>query len=269
MSHEAPRKQEPAAWRIWLFRIVAALWGLMFTRSVTAALWPWISSLPSPGTAAILGRWALSLTVGLDALVGLVLLYLAWRPRQAPLFLQWYVLAMVALILTSLPNTNGPPGAGVVLALFFVIPVIAYPWLRELLVPPWRDGVRRPLLVLALLAGPLLLVDAWNALQHVHGADKLAGSDWLSSVEHLVDLWMAMLLAACRRPSRNPLAVMVGAGLLYLGAAAISFPNVLASWGYLWGSLAALAGLAYLADLSSERWLKQRRSTTTLEHQRS
>jgi hypothetical protein len=155
----------------------------------------------------------------------------------------------------------------VVLALFFLVPVFAYPWLRELLVPPWRDGVRWPLLVLALLAGPLLVADAWNAFQHVQGASNVAGSDWLSSVEHLVELWIAMLVAASRRPSRNPLAVMVGAELLYLGAAAIALPHALGTWGYLWGSLSALAGLVYVVDVARERWMPARKSTTVLEHQ--
>ena len=254
-SEAATTKREPASWRIWLFRIVAVLWGLYFASNATAAVWPWIPSAPNPG-GALIGRWGLSLTVGPDTLAGLVLFYLAWRPRQAPVFLQWYALAIGVLIVTSIPNTAGPPGFGVVLAVFFVPPVVAYPWLRELLVPPWRDGVRRPLVALALLAGPLLLVDAWNAFQHVHGADRFVGADWLSSVEHLVELAIAMLLISSRRPSQCPLAVMVGAELIYLGSAAISFPNELASWGYLWGSLSALAGIAYLAYLANE--LRQR-----------
>jgi len=108
-----------------------------------------------------------------------------------PFFLQWYVLSMVVLIVTSIPNKLGPPGSAVVLALFFLVPVFAYPWLRELLVPPWRDGVRWPLLVLALLAGPLLVADAWNAFQHVQGASNVAGSDWLSSVVDVArERWM-------------------------------------------------------------------------------
>ena len=259
MSEVAPPKREPAPWRIWLFRIVAALWGLYFGSNVTAAVWPWIPSAPNPG-GALIGRWGVSLTVGPDTLAGLAFLYLVWRPRQAPLFLQWYALAIMVLILTSIPNTAGPPGFGVVLAVFFVPPVVAYPWLRELVVPPWRDGVRWPLVALALLAGPLLLVDARNAFQHVQGADRFVGADWLSSIEHLVELWIAMLLVSSRRPSRSPLAVMVGAELTYLGSAAISFPNELASWGYLWGSLSALAGLAYLADLANERWQRERKS---------
>ena len=266
MSEVAPPKREPASWRIWLFRILAALWGLYFVSSVAAAIGPWFSSAPNGGMDPALGRWETSLTVGLDTVAGLVLLYVAWRPRHAPVFLQWYVLSMVVLIVTSIPNKLGPPGFAVVLALFFLAPVFAYPWLRELLVPPWRDGVRWPLLVLALLAAPLLAADAWNALQHVQGASKVAAADWLSSVEHLVELWIAMLVAASRRPSRNPVAVMVGAELLYLGAAAISLPHALGSWGYLWGSLSALAGLVYLVDVVRERWMPARKSTTVLEH---
>ena len=267
MSEVAPPKREPASWRIWLFRILAALWGLYFGSNVAAVLGPWISSAPNGGMDPALGRWETSLTVGPDTLAGLVFLYVAWRPRRAALFLQWYVLSMVVLIVTSIPNKLGPPGFAVVLALFFLVPVFAYPWLRELLVPPWRDGVRWPLLVLALLAGPLLVADAWNAFQHVQGASNVAGSEWLSSVGWLMLLWIAMLVAASRRPSRNPLAVMVGADLLYLGAAAIALPHALGTWGYLWGSLSALAGLVYVVDVARERWMPARKSPTVLEHQ--
>lgn len=77
MSEVAPPKREPASWRIWLFRILAALWGLYFGSNVAAVIGPWISSAPNGGMDPALGRWETSLTVGPDALAGLVLLYVA------------------------------------------------------------------------------------------------------------------------------------------------------------------------------------------------
>ena len=258
MSEADRRTAEPASWRVWTFRIVAVLVGLFFAISLTAALQPWIPSAPGPPftDSPLLHRWSIPLAAGEDAASGLLLVYLAWRPRIAPLFLQFYALAIVAFFLTTTPFGNHSEVIGVIAAL----PIAMYPWLRDLQVPPWRDGVRLPRLALALLAGPFLLADAWIELQaKTHGR---AGAD-LSNVEHLLIIWFAMLLAASRRPGSNPLAVMIGAVLLYLGAVALTVPNAPGSWGYVGGALSSLAGLAFLLDLMNERRQRQPKATET------
>src|SRR5260370_9650269 len=54
---------------------------------------------------------------------------------------------------------------------------------------------------------------------------------YTTNVEHLLGICVAMPLAVSRRPSRGPLAVMLGGELIYLGVVAISLPNAPGSWG--------------------------------------
>lgn len=239
-----------ASWRIWLFRIVAVLVGLLFAINLTAAAQPWIPSAPGPPvTHAILHRWAIPLAAGPDVIAAFAFLYLAWRPRQAPLFLQHLTLSLVVFIVVTTPFE---PALGV--AVIFALPLVAYPWPRQLLVPPWRDGVRWPFLVLSVLAGALLLPNAWSALQNqIHHTDELArtSGEWATNAEHLITIWLATLLVASRRPSRTPLAVIVGTELLYLGVVAFTVPNAPGSWGTTGGALSVLAGIVYLLDLAN------------------
>jgi hypothetical protein len=239
-----------ASWRIWLFRIIAVLVGLIFAINLSAAAQPWIPSAPGPPTThPILERWSIPLAAGVDAASALMLLYVAWRPRQAPLFLQYFAMVIVIFILVTTPFE---PALGV--AVISVLPLATYPWPRQLLIPPWRDGVRWPLLALAMLAGTLLLADAWIALQaQIHHTDELARTtaDYATNVEHLLSICIAMLLVASRRPSRNPFVLMLSAELLYLGAVAITVPNAPGSWGTTGGALSVLAGIVYLLDLAN------------------
>ena len=95
---------EPASWRIWLFRILAVVVGLLFAANLTAAAQPWIPSAPGPPvTLPMLHRWSIPFAAGPDAAAALVLLYIAWRPRQGPLFLQHLALATVIFILVTTP----------------------------------------------------------------------------------------------------------------------------------------------------------------------
>ena len=261
MSVANARVGEPASWRVWLFRIVALVVGLLFATNLTAAAQPWFPSAPGPPvTLPNLHRWSIPLAAGIDGISALVLLYFAWRPRQPPLFLQYFALVIVIFIVVTTPFERAL-GIAVIAAL----PLAAYPWPRQLLVPPWRDGVRWPLLALAVFAGALLLADAWLALQaQIHRTDELArtSADYATNVEHLLGLCAAMLLVASRRPGRIPLVVMLGAELLYLGAVAISVPNAPGSWGTIGGALSVLVGIVYLLDLANE--FRQRRHRATL-----
>ena len=255
------RVGEPASWRIWLFRILAVLVGLFFAVNLTAAAQPWIPSAPGPPTThPILERWSIPFAAGIDGISALVLLYFAWRPRQPPLFLQYFALVIVIFIVVTTPFE---PALGI--AVIAALPLAAYPWPRQLLVPPWRDGVRWPLLALAVLAGALLLADAWLALQaQIHHTDELARTtaDYATNVEHLLGLCAVMLLVASRRPGRILLAVMLAADLLYLGVVAITVPNAPGSWGPIGGALSLLIGLVYLLDVANE--FRQRRNQATI-----
>jgi hypothetical protein len=239
-----------------LFRIVAVLVGLAFAINLTAAAQPWFPSAPGPPTThPILEHWSIPFAATVDAASALVLLYIAWRPRQAPLFLQYFALVVVIFILVTTPFE---PALGV--AVIAVLPVAAYPWPRELLVPPWRDGVRWPLLGLAVVGGSLLIVDAWISLDaQIHGTDELARTTaaYATNVEHLLGICVAMLLVTSRRPSRSPLALVLGGELLYLGVVAITVPSAPGSWGTIGGALSVLAGIVYLVDLAYE--LRQHR----------
>jgi hypothetical protein len=261
MSVASARLGEPASWRIWLFRILAVLVGLFFAINLTAALQPWIPSAPGPPTThPILERWSIPFASGIDGISALVLFYYAWRPRQASLFLQYFAVVIVTFIVVTTPFE---PALGI--AVIAVLPIAAYPRPRQLLLPPWRDGVRLPFLALAVVAGALLLVDAWVALQaQIHHSDELARTtaDYATNVEHLLGLCAAMLLVATRRPGRTPLALMLGAELLYLGAVAITVPDAPGSWGTIGGVVSLLVGLLYLADVANE--FRQRRQQPTL-----
>jgi len=256
VSEAEPRFGHAAAWRVWLFRIVAVLVGLLFAINVTAAAQPLFPSAPGPPTThPILERWSIPLAAGVDAASELVMLYVAWRPRQAPLFLQYFALVVVIFIVVTTPFE---PALGV--AVIAVLPLAAYPWPRELLASPWRDGVRWPLVGLAVVGGSLLLVDAWISLEaQIHRADELARSTaaYATNAEHLLGICVAVLLVTSRRPSRSPLAVMLGGVLVYLGVVAITVPNAPGSWGTIGGALSVLAGIAYLLDLANEA--RQRR----------
>jgi hypothetical protein len=253
---------EPRSWRIWLFRIVALLVGLFFALNLTAAAQPWIPSAPGPPTThPILERWSIPFAAGIDVASAFVLLYAALRPRQAALFLQFFAMVIVIFFLANEPFVNAW-GIGVIAAL----PIAAYPWPRQLLVFPWRDGVRWPLLVLALVVGPLLLADAWTELHaQIYRTDELARTttDHASNVEHLVGTWVAMLVATSRRPGRTPLVVMLAVEFVYLGAVAITVPGAPASWGLTGGALSLVAGLVYVLDLGNEL-RKHRRQTVPL-----
>jgi hypothetical protein len=86
-----------------------------------------------------------------------------------------------------------------------------------------------------------------------------------TNVEHLLNIAAAMLLVASRRPSRSPLAFMLGLELLYLGVVAISVPNAPGSWGIAGGAISVFGGLIYLLDLANQLRRRGRKATAPTE----
>jgi hypothetical protein len=240
---------EPARWWIILFRVLAALVGLFFLTTVQAALAPW-GAVPDLGQVDFhhpdLHRWSDALAGAPDVMMALLLLYCAWRPRQAALILQWMLLAVVVFLALNCPFV-GP--MLVIIAIPFLLTAAIYPWPRALLVPPWQAGITWPTLVLTILTALLVVPDAWHALVwQVQGTSELARNhDWASNAEHDINLVLAGVAAAMCRPGRRALSGLVGATFIYLGVAAISRPHNPGSWGAAGGALALVGGLAYVA----------------------
>lgn len=240
---------EPPRWRLILFRVLAVTAGLFFLTTVRAALAPW-GSVPDLGQTYFhhpaLHRWTDVLAGAPDVMMGLLLLVVAWRPRQAALILQWMLAAVVVFLAVNVPFV-GP--FLVVIALPILLVAGAYPWPRALLVVPWDTGASWPTLVLTILAALLILPDAWHALAwQVQGTSELARNhDWCSNAEHDINLLLAGAAAALCRPGRRVLGGLVGATFIYLGTAALSIPHNPGSWGTAGGALAIVAGLVYVA----------------------
>jgi hypothetical protein len=88
-------------------------------------------------------------------------------------------------------------------------------------------------------------------------ADELAlNYGWVSTVEHLMNLWLIALFAAFRQPGSTLLAVLVAACLLYLGVAAIFVPDNPGSWGLLGGAIAISGGAAYMTMVTCAERLR-------------
>lgn len=238
----------PPRWRLILFRVLAVLAGLFFATNLQSAVAPWGPVADLGGTYfrhPDLHRWSSALAGGPDLMVALLFLAMAWRPRYAPLFLQWFVPAILVLFAANGPFT-GP--SIVIVAVPILLVAAAFPWPRALLVAPWRDGVSWPTLILTVLAALLIVPDAWHALnQQVQGTSELARNhDWASIAEHDVNLLLAGAMTAMMRPGRRLLGTLVGLTFVYLGVAAISIPHNPGSWGVVGGGLAIAAGIGYL-----------------------
>jgi len=248
--------------RLIIFRVLAGLAGAFFLFTLPQAISPWgavtLSNMDGV-TDPNLHRWSAALAGGPDLGMAGLLLYLAWRPLTAPLALQWIALAAIVFLVVNVPFV------GVYIA-FIALPIvlvlIAYPQPRELLTPPWADGVRVPLLVLGIAAAALLLTDAGRSLAaQLGGADELAANfDWASNAEHLVNIALAAVLAGMRRPGAQTLGVMAAAVLSFMGVAAISVPADPGSWGLIGGAVAIALGVVLLAATVS----RQRRTHVSL-----
>ena len=253
-----PRAPAPR-WRLTLFRVLAALLGLVYLPGALLMAAPWASSSMAkalPPLSPLIWawaqaanpdnqRWTFALSASVDEAIAVILFCLAWRPLARPLLFQFLGLALVVDL-----GANTPFVPGIIVGYSpLLLLLVAYPEPRRLLTPFWRGSINRPLLVLALVTGALFVPEVWLALQaQVRSADELAlNYGWASIVEHTCNLWLIALLAAFRQPGSTLLALLVTACLLYLGVAATAVPNNPGSWSLAGGAIAIAGGAAYLA----------------------
>src|SRR5438874_11727278 len=150
--------------RITLFRVLAALTGVAFLLTLPQAISPWgpvtlsnYDGVSDPG----LHRWSAALAGGPDIGGAAVLLYLAWRPGNPALLLQWVALATVVFLAVNVPFVGLYVAA---IAIPNILVLAVYPHPRALLTRPWECGFSIPLLVLGVGFAAFLLPDATSAL---------------------------------------------------------------------------------------------------------
>jgi hypothetical protein len=240
-------------YRLTIMRVLAVLAGLFFLGTIPQAISPW-GSVTLSNTNGVhdpnLHRWSAALAGGPDVGAAGVLFYLALRPLT-PLVLQWLAIIVVVFLAANVPFV-GPSVALIAVPILLVL--VAYPQPRSLLKAPWCEGVSPRLLSLGVLVAAFLLPQAGRALAaQVAGADELAANaDWAADGEHLINLTLAALLAGMRRPGARALAVMTGAVLVFMGAAAVTVPTNPGSWGTVGGAIAIAGGLAFWATAAYE-----------------
>jgi hypothetical protein len=228
----AVREIRRRRWRLPLFRVLAAIFGIVYLPGGLLLAAPWVPSSMTtafPPLSPLLWawaqaaqpdsqRWTFALSAVVDEAIAVILLALAWRPLARPLLAQFLVLALVVDVAA---NVLFDPAVLVAYASLLLL-LVAYPEPRLLLTPFWRGPVDRPFGAIAIVVGVAFVPSVWQARQaQVAGADALALSyGWASTVEHLGNLWLIAMLAAARKQGSALLAVLVAACLCYLGLAA-------------------------------------------------
>ena len=234
--------------RLTIARVLAALAGLFFVvATLPQAISPWgavtlsnMQGVHDPN----LHRWSAALAGGPDLGGAAVLFYIAWRPQNVVLLLQWLALAVIIFLVANVPFVGV---AVAVIAIPIVLVLAIHPETRRLLTAPWSEGVSPlPLALGALIAIALFFEGALAFSAQIRGADEVAANyDWASDGEHLVNIGVAALLSAVRKPGSMVLRLMVAAVLAFMGAAAITVPDNPGSWGTLGGVIAIVAALAF------------------------
>ena len=243
-------------------RVLAGLAGLFFVLGTfTQAISPWgaVTLSNMEGVHDVnLHRWSAALAGGPDIGMAAVLFYLAWRPLNRPVLLQWIALALIVFLAANVPFV-GPAVALIAIPVLLVL--VAYPEPRKLLTAPWARGVSVPLLGLGGLAAVLLFADGARALAaQIQGTDELARNyDWAANGEHLINVGLAALLGGMRSPGSRVLAAMAGAVIAFMGAAAVTVPTNPGSWGTLGGAIAIAGGIA-ICGVAGYEWRRRRRA---------
>ncbi len=208
--------------RLVLFRVLAALLGLVYLPGALLMTAPWAPSWMATALPKLspllwawakaahpdIQRWTFAFSASVDEAIAFILFYLAWRPLGRLLLLQFLALALVGALAANIPFI----GPGIIIACSpLLLLLVAYPELRRLLTPFWRGRINWTLLALAAVVGALFIPQAWQALQaQLQGADELAlNYGWASIVEHLCNLWLIALFASFRQPGSTLLAIVV------------------------------------------------------------
>lgn len=197
------------------------------------------------------------------------LLALFWRPKQsvgAVYQLTVFILAFVGVVLLSASGILAlSDWASIGLILVLTAAVAAFHPSRDRL----RDGLRvdrlsRPLAVLAVVAAIPLLAYAANQLSLQRTAVPPGATD--AFAEHVLDfhfgdmavaavLILALALVASLRPVGWLLpATTAGFLAIVLGLASVLFPGLASSVGVLWGGVAIVWGLAFVAVAALDYW---------------
>ena len=266
MSEVAPPKREPASWRIWLFRILAALWGLYFGSNVAAVLGPWISSAqrrdgPRRGPLGDLAHRR-------PRHPSLDLSFSMWPGDRAarPFSCSGTCFRWWCSSSRPSPTSSGRRGFAVVLALFFLVPVsrirgCASSWCRR--------GVTA-------FAGrcwcwPYSPVPCWWPMPGTHFSMFRARATWRGPIGCRVSggwysyglrCWSRQAGAQAETRSRS-----WSERTFYISAQPqLRFRT---HWGpgAISGARSVLAGLVYVADVARERWMPARESADRTEHQ--
>jgi hypothetical protein len=242
--------------RLLAFRITG--WALVLVLTIMGGvpglLAPWTLIVAFPGHQfPEMHRWHDAQWGALQAILFAVpLVRLLLRPAERPLLLQFLLVATGALVLLNAPFD---PLILLGFAFGFCGPValLAYlsPNRHELRMLGVQPGERLnwALVTLSLLAGGLLARPAWRwyDMQLLGAGDEHSEfQHWAITAVLAFVLVGAGLLAATKRPGWVTLGIIAGVAFVYLGIAAIAVPGHAGSWGTRGGTLAILAGIAYV-----------------------
>lgn len=247
------------------FMVVAGLTALatwILFGSIFAFFMPWVSN-PGEGPGYAFPethRWHDAQYGAHTAiLLGGTAALLFFRRTRKPILMQFLILASV--VYAVLGTILGHPETLASLALAVILALL-YPNRRELLkVTPLNWNV--PLLVVAIVAAAIALpyaIDMFR-MQLNHGAGDEHGEfgHWGMAMIVLLNLLLAGVLAATRRPGSRALGVVGGSAFIYLGVAALTsrdaggFPPP-GIWSTFPALLSILAGIGYIgAAVMDER----------------
>jgi hypothetical protein len=192
-------------------------------------------------------------------LLGGSALLLLLRRTRTPILMQFFVLA--SIVYTVLGTISGHPETVIALVIAVIL-VLLYPDRRSLL----TFGPRQwsfPLLAVAILAAAIAMpyaIDMFRMqLNHVAGDEHGEFGHWAMALILLINLLLAGVMAATRRPGSGTLGVLAGLAFIYLGVAALTsrdaggFPPP-GIWSTFPAVLSMLAGIGYIgAALMDER----------------
>jgi hypothetical protein len=237
-------------WRLISWRVVAGLGALLFLIALPgllALIEPWVLVAPDqPGYTAEIHRfheahWGVIHGV----LYGGCLVALLRKPREQPLLVQFFVVAVLIEVAGYGLVGSLDPMPLVILA----IVVAAYPAPRALVSVSREGAVSIPLLGLSILAATLLLPEVWRLVPMQLaglGGEHATENHWILTAVLECMLIAGGLLAATRRPGWKALGIIIGLAFVYLGVASISLPYYAGSWNLWGGALATVGGGAFI-----------------------